>query len=69
MIDLNFIIIFTVKLIIYYKFFTFKARKELITANTVTPTSANIAAHMVANPTALNISTRTLIPIAKTIFC
>ena len=38
-------------------------------AITVTPTSANTAAHIVAKPSADRIRTTTLIPIEKTIFC
>lgn len=48
-----------------YRFFTFNARKELRMAITVTPTSANTAAHMLAIPTAHRIRTRIFTPIAK----
>ena len=42
---------------------------EFNIANKATPTSANTASHMVANPPAPNINTRILTVIAKLIFC
>ena len=51
-----------------YRFFTFKALKAFNTAMIVTPTSANIAAHIVVIPKALKIRTIIFIPIANTMF-
>ena len=48
--------------------FYFKALNEFKTAKTVTPTSANTAAHIEANPKALNIRTPIFTINAKLIF-
>ena len=58
---------------LYYSYLSFysafNALMELIIAIMETPTSAKTAAHMLASPTALSISTRSLIPRANTIYC
>ena len=51
-----------------YTLLTLSALKEFSTAKIVTPTSANIAAHIVVTPIALRMSTATFMPIANTIF-
>ena len=48
-----------------YSFFTFRARIALSTAIIITPTSAKIAAHIFAMPSAPRIRQTTLTPIAK----
>ena len=46
-----------------------RVRMALITAMTVTPTSANTAIHMVASPSAARSSTSNLTAMANTTFC
>ena len=50
------------------RYFTFKARMAFSTANTVTPTSANTAIHMVAHPKVANSKTAIFTPMAKPAF-
>lgn len=52
-------------LLIYYSFFTNNARTAFSTASTITPTSAKIASHILAIPTAARTRHNTLTPIAK----
>ena len=59
-----FLIFYKIILILYY----FNALNEFRTARTVTPTSANTAAHIEANPKALNIKTPIFTINAKLIF-
>ena len=48
-----------------YRFLTISARMALSTASTITPTSAKIAAHILAMPSAPRIRHSTLMPMAK----
>ena len=48
-----------------YRFLTISARIALSTASTITPTSAKIAAHILAMPSAPRIRHSTLMPMAK----